>query len=125
MNETKSNPTSVPLIHNGNVVQLNKDKAEVFARSIASDSSTTNYSPDFQRHKTNIEQNNTYLFRNNSPDTEITNYLNKDFTDQELSLAINQFKKNLLPGADRIMYAFLYHLPPAGLHLVLLLFNLI
>jgi len=47
MNETKSNPTSVPLIQDGHVVQLNKDKAEVFARSFASGSSTTNYSPDF------------------------------------------------------------------------------
>jgi len=71
MNGTKSNPTSVPLIQDGNVVQLNKDKAEVFARSFASVSSTTNYSPDFQRHRTNIEQNHTYLFTNNSPDTEI------------------------------------------------------
>jgi len=125
MNGTKSNPTSVPLIQDGNVVKLNKDKAEVFARSFASVSSTTNYSPDFQRHRTNIEQNHTYLFTNNSPDTEITNYLNKDFTNQELSLAINQFKKNSSPGADRIMYAFFHHLPPAGLHLILLLFNLI
>jgi len=99
MNGTKSNPTSIPLIQDGNVVQLNKDKAEVFARSFASVSSTTNYSPDFQRHKTNIEQNHTYLFTNNSPDTEITSCLNKDFTKQELSLAINQFKKNSSPGA--------------------------
>jgi len=54
MNGTKSNPTSTSLVDNGNVVEFDKDKAEVFARAFASASSSTNYSTEFQRHKNDI-----------------------------------------------------------------------
>ena len=106
MNGTKSNPTSGSLIENGNIVELNKDKAEVFARTFASVSSTTNFSPEFQNHKTNVEQNHANLYRNNAPDTEITKHLNREFTSREINLAIDQLKKNKSPGEDRIPYEF-------------------
>ena len=102
MNGTKSNPTSTSLVDKGNVVEIDKDKAEVFARAFADVSTSTNYSAEFQRHKNDIEQNHPYVFANDAPVTEISEHLNKELAQLELNLAIQQLKKNYAPGEDQI-----------------------
>jgi len=102
MNGTKSNPTSTSLVDNGNVVEFDKDKTEVFARAFANVSGSRNYTVEFQRLKNDIEQKHACMFANDAPVTEMSEHLNKEFAQLELNLAIQQLKKNSVPGEDQI-----------------------
>ena len=89
MNGTKSNPTSTSLIDNGNVVEFNKDKTEVFAPAFASVSSSTNYSSEFQRHKTISNRTALICSQTTLQSQKFRRNLNKEFAQPELKRSNN------------------------------------
>lgn len=123
MNGTKSNPSPASLLDDGNTVTDNNEKAEIFARTFATVSSSSNYSPKFAAYKADVEQNHNHLFENDAPDTDMSKHLNKEFVATELNRAIDQLRKNTAPGDDRIAYEFFQQMPPSGRRAVLFLFN--
>jgi len=119
----KHNPTSVSLRENGNDVDRDSDKAELFAKKFAEISSSKNYSDKFRTRRDYAERNESYLFDNDAPDTPMSDHLNAKFSLDELRQALGHVRKNKSGGEDRISYEFLMHLPENGLKVILNLYN--
>ena len=123
MNVVRSNPSTTSLIDREDIIDTDKDKAELFARAFAKISSSSNYSNIFQQHKYNIETYHKELFTNNAPRSSITDDLNKTFTPDELNQAVKKMKRNSATGDDKIAYEFFQHMPPIALVKLLELYN--
>lgn len=109
----------------GNTVDTNTEKAEVFAKTFTDTSSNTNYSSTFLAHKQNIETNHSELFENTSDTTDNTKIrdLNEPFELHELRRAIRDSKKHSSPGDDNISYEMLQKLPKNSVKTLLALYN--
>ena len=91
--------------------------ANKLAKTLHEISSTTNYHPDFQIIKHNIELTNL------GENTE-NNYIhNQNFSMSELNNAINSLKSNKAPGPDTIHNKMITHLPEQTKNYLLMFFN--
>ena len=106
-----------------NILTNNQQEiANILANSFTSNSSNSNYDPDFLKYKETIESlpgsdNN----MDNSPNNDL---LNEDTTLQELRNTL-QSSKNTSPGPDNIPNCFLKNLPTNALNYLLNIFNTI
>jgi len=101
---------------NGQTISQLPEIANTIASTISYNSSTKNYSPNFQKYKTQAEQHTIYFTSDN------TESYNHPIQLEELKDAINS-SKDSTPGPDNIHYQLLKHLPPCSLQLLLSIFN--
>ena len=111
--------SQAPIHHlkqNGHLFTSKEEIANVLGQTIQLNSSSDNYSPEFQRVKTEAERTK-MDFRSDNSET-----YNDPITMRELKDAINS-GKNSSPGPDNIHYTVIKHFPTATLVLLLGLFN--
>ena len=101
---------------NGQTISKLPDIANTIANAISFNSSTKNYSPIFQQHKTQAEQYSVSFIPDN------TESYNHPIQLEECKDAINS-SKDSSPGPDNIHYRLLRHLPLSSLKLLLSIFN--
>jgi len=99
------------IVHGQTISQL-PEIANTIANTISYNSSTTNYSPRFQQHKTQSEQHAIYFTSDN------TESYNHPIQLEELKDAINS-SKDSTAEPDDIHYHLLKNLPPCSLQLLL------
>ena len=100
----------------GNTISDPNEIADCLAESFARNSSSENYSDEFQTYKNKTEKQ-----KLNFKTKSLTEY-NKKITIKELMLAIKK-SKNTSPGPDQIHYQLLKHLPISCLFVLLDLLN--
>ncbi|KAL5013386.1 hypothetical protein ScPMuIL_007656 [Solemya velum] len=96
-----------------------QQKANAFAEHFHGVSSDANYSADFLKHKADFESAHSDIFSSSSDSPEV---YNEPFTFAELKTAINSSSESS-PGADRVHYTLLKHLPDSSLLVLLELYN--
>jgi len=101
---------------NGQTISQLPEIANTIESTISYNSSTKNYSPNFQKYKTQAEQHTIYCTSDNSES------YNHPIQLEELKDAINS-SKDSTPGPDNIHYQLLKHLRPCSLQLLSSIFN--
>ena len=102
--------------HNGDTLTTKHEIAEELASTFAQNSSSTNYTPEFQRFKMSKEKQHLNFSSNN------TEEYNEPFTFDELHTALNKSHDTAV-GPDQIHYQLLKHLPDPCLRTLLTLLN--
>lgn len=123
MNGVQDSPSSRSIKINGIDITRDDEKAEHFAQHFADVTSNKNHSPEFIKHKTDVETNYSFLFTNDAPTDYQNRHLNVDFTLYELEQAIRFLKNNSAPGEDTVAYEMIKHLPNVSLRVLLNIFN--
>lgn len=123
MQGVRADATSAPLKVGGTVLETMQEKAEAFAEQYAAVSSSSNFSPAFQKRKREFEQNlqQQPIVPVDRPEATV---LNDDFSMAELRLAIKG-KSNKSPGVDRVVREFLQNSPDSMLRVLLEFYNVI
>ena len=111
-----SNNTVNHLKTNNSVITNKKDISDTLAKGFAQNSSSENYSKEFQNVKQREEKQKINFKSNNSE-----NY-NQPFSLRELREALEK-SHDTAAGPDDIPYQFLKHLPHASLQLLLSIYN--
>lgn len=113
----KGTPAPVKqLLVNNTLITNIQDITNTLAKNFAYNSSTSHYTPQFQKFKKTQEQHNLNFKSKNSED------YNMLFSMTELCEAIRH-SHDTAPGPDNVHYQFLKHLPKTSLQLLLSLFN--
>jgi len=73
---------------NGNNIDTNEEKAEVFTKAFSDISSNQNYTNNFQSRKRDIELNHKDLYANNSDNADNPKSLSEPFDLHELRRAL-------------------------------------
>ena len=102
----------------GRTVTSPKEIADCLAASIADQSSTAHYTPEFQRIKIREERYPINFLSDNSED------YNQPFSLEELRDSLSK-SHDTAPGPDEIHYQFLKHLPEPSLKVLLKIFNVL
>ena len=125
MNGQKSNLKIPCISENNKKFETNAEKAELFAQTFSDISSNKNYSEEFLKHKTDVEQNQKHLFKNDSYENNKMHAVNEAFNLNELKRAIKIAKNKKAPGEDSIPYELLKNLPNIALRKLLEMYNYI
>jgi hypothetical protein len=106
------------LDHNGTKITDIKEISNIIGQTLSDNSSSTHYTPKFQKHKKQQEKKKLNFKSNN------TEYHNQPFSLRELKQALKK-AHDTSPGPDRIHYQLLKHLPTRCLTVLLAIFNTI
>ena len=101
---------------NGKVITNKKDISNTIGETLSKNSSSSNYTKEFQNFKTKQEKQKLKFQSNNDED------YNKPFSLTELKKALDN-ANNTAAGPDDIPYQFLKHLPNISLELLLSIYN--
>lgn len=107
--------------NNGDIITDKKEVANALGEQFEKCSSSSNYSPNFQKIKQNKEKN-PIDFNVSSRDKKENRSYNKNFKLRDLKWAIKK-SNNSTPGPDQIHYEILRHLPEETLKVLLKIIN--
>ena len=122
MQGVRADATCAPLKVGGVDLETMQEKAEAFAEQYAAVSSSSNFSPAFQKRKREFEGNlqQQPIVPADRPEAAV---LDDDFSMTELRNAIKSGKANKSPGMDRVVREFLRNSPDSMLRVLLDFYN--